>query len=135
MSVIYPWDLPLIYPWFLGEGLPNVRYTGVCHRPGSIFTSRNPEQAPNFQVFSRTALIFKVLLQNRILFVKSGLERQKNPVAFLKNDKSGPNFLSKKYAHLLAKDIEYVPVTVIMSKLQTCAACRGSRLLFPAVRC
>ena len=51
-----------------GGGLPNVRYTGMCHRPGSVLvTSKNPEQV----------LIFNVLLQNRILLSQSGLKRQK----------------------------------------------------------
>ena len=43
-----------------GEELPYVGYMGMCHRPGPFFTSKNPEQAPNFEV----------LLQNRPYFLK-----------------------------------------------------------------
>ena len=48
---------------------------------GRFFTSRNPEQAPNFEVFSpEQALIFKDLQQNTIfssIFSQSGLGGQK----------------------------------------------------------
>ena len=43
---------------------------------GRFFTSKNPEQAPNFWSFTpEQALLFEVLLQNRILFWQSGLQR------------------------------------------------------------
>ena len=56
-----------------GGGLPNVGYTGMCHRPGLIFHFQNPEQAPNFAL----------LIQNRprILMFYSRIE------SFLDNQK------------------------------------------------
>ena len=56
------------------------------------------------------------------------------PVTFLKNDRSNPNFLLKKYVCLLAKDIDCVPVTVIINKLQTYIACASSCFLQPDVK-
>ena len=60
-----------------------------------FFISKNPEQALNFELFSGKALIFKVSLQNGILFWQSGLERQKFQLLSRKDDRSNPNFLSK----------------------------------------
>ena len=82
--------------------LPNVRYTGMCHRPGLFFTFKNPEQAPNFELFPEQALIFKVLLQNKILF-DSLVSNPKNPGCFPQNDRSNPNFLFKKHAYVVVK--------------------------------
>ena len=58
----------------------------------------------------------------------------KLPVAFLENGKSGPNFLSEKYVSILAKDTEYVPVAIIISKLHSNKVMLPVRFLFPADR-
>ena len=50
------------------------------------------------------------------------------PVAFLKNDRSSPNFLLK-YASLLAKDTEFVPVRIIINKLYS------NKLMLPGGSC
>ena len=47
------------------------------------------------------------------------------PIAFLKNDRSNPNFLFKNYACLLAKDTECVPVTIIINN------CNSNKLILP----
>ena len=58
-------------------GLPNVRYTGMCHRPGSIFHLQKSRTGPQiFEVLLQNRPYFlKFLLQNRILFWQSGLQR------------------------------------------------------------
>ena len=71
-----------------GEGgLPYVGYTGMCHRPESIFHFQKIQNRPQIlKFYSRTgptfwsftpeqALPFEVLLQNRILFWQFGLKR------------------------------------------------------------
>ena len=81
---------------------------------GRIFTSKNPEQAPNVGPSPEQALIFKVSLQNRIVFWTIWSQTPRIPVTFLENDQSNPSFLSF-YACLLSKDIECVPVTQLLS--------------------
>ena len=62
-----------------GEELPNVGYMGMCHLPGSIFHFQKSRTGSKFlNYFQEQAIIFKVLLQNRILFWQSGLKRQKS---------------------------------------------------------
>ena len=64
--------------------------------------------------FSGTGADFKVMLDP---FLTIWSQTSKASVAFLKNDRSNPNFLFKNCACLLAKDTEYVPVTIIIGKL------------------
>ena len=49
---------------------------GVCAiNQSRFFTFKNPEQAPNFDVLLQNqALLFEVLLEDRILFGQSGLK-------------------------------------------------------------
>ena len=57
-----------------GGGLPYVGYMGMCHRPGSIFHFQKSRTGPKFWGFTpEQALLFDILLQNRILFSQSGL--------------------------------------------------------------
>ena len=81
----------------------------------SLPKMQNRSRILNF--FPEQALIFKVLLQNRILSSITLSQMSKMPVAFLKYYRSNLNFLSEKYTCLLAKDTECVPVTIIISKL------------------
>ena len=68
------WKLWLVYVTqggnFLMSGIQ------VCATDqGRFFTSKNPEQAPNFGIFTpEQALPFEVLLQNKILFWQSGVQ-------------------------------------------------------------
>ena len=100
-----------IFPWGGGGGGGDLLMLGirVCATDqGRFFTSNNPEQA----------LLFEVLF--RIFFWQSGLKRPgsnvKNPSCFPQSDRSNPNFLFKKYAYILVKDTECVPVIIIISK-------------------
>ena len=71
-------DLQVFTEWpkHPGGGLPYVGYTGMCHRPGSIFHFQKSRTGPKFWSFtSEQALPFEVLLQNRILFWQAGLKR------------------------------------------------------------
>ena len=99
----------------LGEGeLTNVGYTGMCHRPGSIFHIQNRPQIFNFfrnrlyflKFYSRTGPFFDNLVSN-----------VKNPSCFPQNDGSNPNFLVKNYAYLSVEDTGCVPVMIIFSKV------------------
>ena len=48
---------------FQGGELPNVGYTGMCHRPGSIFHFQKPRTSPKFWSFTpEQAPLFGVLL-------------------------------------------------------------------------
>ena len=79
---------------------------------GRFFTSKNPEQAPNFELFSETGPNFLSFTPEQDPFLTIWSQTSKMPVAFLKNDRSSPSFLLKKCAYLLAKDTECVSVTI-----------------------
>ena len=98
---------------FLMPGLPNAGYTGMCHRPGSIFHFQK-SRTGLFGLFSRTGPDFQSFTPEQDRLLKIWSQTSKMQVAFLENDQSNPSFLSKKYARLLAKDTECVPVTIIM---------------------
>ena len=55
-----------------GGGGENSLMSGirVCatDNQGQFFTSKNPEQVPNFKLFPEQALMFENLLWNRVLF-------------------------------------------------------------------
>ena len=71
---------------------------------GRFFISKNPEQALNLNFFPEQALISK--FYSRIgSFLTICSQTLKMPVAFLKNDRSNPNFLFKKSAYLLALSV------------------------------
>ena len=54
-----------------GGELPYVRYTGMCHRPGSSFHFQKSRTGPKFLNFTpEQALLFEGLLQNRPYFLK-----------------------------------------------------------------
>ena len=61
--------LPFCFsPRALGRGGGTSQCQVCATNQGRFFTSKNPEQTPNFELFLEQALIFKVLYQNRILF-------------------------------------------------------------------
>ena len=80
----------------------------VCATPIRVdhcFASKIQNRPQILKFFSRAGSFLRFLsLTSKI------------PVAFLKNDRSDPNFLSRKYAYLLAKDAECMPVKIIVSK-------------------
>ena len=138
-----------LIPWYgfsqivtaRGRGeLPYVGYMGICHRPGSIFRFQKSRTSPEFWTFfPEQALIFKVLLMNRILFWESGLkpEFQTSKFQLLSWKMTGPIsiFFLKSYACLLAKNADCVLVTIIISKLYSNKFMLPVRLLFPAAWC
>ena len=103
----------------------------VCATDQSrFFTSKNPEQAPNFKILLQNRPCFlKFYSRTGSFFLQSGLKcpgsQVKNPSCFPLGDRSNPNFLFKKYAYLLVKDTECVPVIIINSKLYS------SKLMMP----
>ena len=83
---------------------------------GRFFTSKNPEQARNFGVFFRTGPHFK------------SFTPEQDPILTI-----CPNFLSKKYAYLLAKDTECVPITKLsVNCVATSLCCLWGLLFFVA---
>ena len=79
----------MTYSSYPGEGDFLISGIRVCATDqGRFFTSKNSELAPNFWIFTpEQALLFEVLLQNRILFWQSGVQcpgqMPKIPVAFV----------------------------------------------------
>ena len=87
-----------------------------------FFTPKNPEKVPNLEIFfPELAMIFKVLLKNRIFFDNLA-SNVKMLVAFLRND---PIFFLKSCVRLLAKYTECVPITIMITKLY------GNKLMLP----
>ena len=99
------------------EGLPDVGYTGMCHRQGSTFHFQKSRTGVTFEIFSRTGPDFYNFTPEQDPFLTIWSQMSKMPVAFLKKDWSNPNFLSKTYACLSAKNTDCVPITIIVSKL------------------
>ena len=79
---------------------------------------KKSQQAPNFELFKGTGLdVYLKHYSRTVSFFDNLVSNVNNASCFPKNNKSNPNFLLKKYACLLAKDTECVPVTIIINKL------------------
>ena len=85
---------------------------------GRFFTSKNYGTGPDIGTFfQNTPWFLKYYSRSGSFFLTIWSQTAKMAVVFLKNDKSNPNFLFKKYVCLLAKGTECVPVTIIINKL------------------
>ena len=83
---------------------------------GRFFTSKNPEHAQNFERFSGTGPDFQSFTSQQDPFLITWSQSSKMAVAFLKNDRSNPNFLKRSVLCVCVKR-HSVPVTITISKL------------------
>ena len=70
---------------------------------GRLVTSKNSEQALNFELFSRTGPDFESVTPEQDPFLTIWSQMSKMPVAFLKNDRSNHQFSFKKLCLSFAK--------------------------------
>ena len=116
LSIFIMWHKQVNSQFSDGDRLTNVGYTGMCH--WLFFTSKNPEQALNLEVFLQNKpWFFKVYSRTRSVFWESGLEveHQKCQLPSWKVKSPVPNFL----ACLLAKDIICLSQPVSLNHIAT----------------